>query len=283
VRYGLNFAEQWDRALAEDPQIVFVTGWNEWFAGRYGEFAGVKEPVMFVDEFDQEHSRDIEPMEGGHGDDYYWQLVSYVRRYKGVPKPTAASAARTMRLDGPWSQWDDVTPEYHADAGAGARRDHDGWNKYTHFSDASGRNEPVLAKVARDADHLYFYVRCAQPLSPSSDPQWMMLFLSTGRAPGWEGYDFVVDRTVKNDHTGVLEANAGGFEWRAVADVPLRVEGRELMLAIPRAALGVSGGKVRMDFKWADNTGVTGDVLAFWRHGDAAPPARFNYCYESGD
>jgi hypothetical protein len=25
---------------------------------------------MFVDQFDQEHSRDIEPMRGGHGDDY---------------------------------------------------------------------------------------------------------------------------------------------------------------------------------------------------------------------
>jgi hypothetical protein len=38
--------------------------------------------VIFVDEFIQEFSRDIEPMNGGHGDNYYYQLVDYVRRYK---------------------------------------------------------------------------------------------------------------------------------------------------------------------------------------------------------
>lgn len=79
VRHGLNVAEQWKRALAEDPRFVFVTGWTEWIAGRFAEFNGIKLPVMFVDQFDQEHSRDIEPMRGGHGDDYYFQLASYVR------------------------------------------------------------------------------------------------------------------------------------------------------------------------------------------------------------
>ena len=30
-----------------------------------GDFMGVKLPVLFVDTYDQEHSRDIEPMKGG--------------------------------------------------------------------------------------------------------------------------------------------------------------------------------------------------------------------------
>jgi hypothetical protein len=64
VRYGLNATEQWERALREDPEFIFVTGWNEWIAGRFAEFNRVKFPVMFVDQFDQEHSRDIEPMRG---------------------------------------------------------------------------------------------------------------------------------------------------------------------------------------------------------------------------
>jgi hypothetical protein len=29
---GLHFAEQWTRALAVDPEFIFVTGWNEWIA-----------------------------------------------------------------------------------------------------------------------------------------------------------------------------------------------------------------------------------------------------------
>ena len=62
--YGLNIQEQWERALEVDPQFVFVTGWNEWIAERFSEFASIKLPVMFVDEFDWEHSRDIEPCAG---------------------------------------------------------------------------------------------------------------------------------------------------------------------------------------------------------------------------
>jgi hypothetical protein len=63
--YGLNLQERWERALKVDPPFVFVTGWNEWIALRLSEFANIKLPVMFVDEFDWEHSRDIEPFGGG--------------------------------------------------------------------------------------------------------------------------------------------------------------------------------------------------------------------------
>jgi len=35
VNHGYNFQEQWERALQLDPQFIFVTGWNEWIAGRY--------------------------------------------------------------------------------------------------------------------------------------------------------------------------------------------------------------------------------------------------------
>jgi hypothetical protein len=63
--YGLNIQEQWERALQVDPEFVFVTGWNEWIALRLNEFASIQLPVMFVDEFDWEHSRDIEPCAGG--------------------------------------------------------------------------------------------------------------------------------------------------------------------------------------------------------------------------
>lgn len=73
--YGFNFMEQWSRALEIDPRFIFITGWNEWIAMRFDEFAGIKEPVMFVDQFNQENSRDVEPMRGGHWDTYYYQMV----------------------------------------------------------------------------------------------------------------------------------------------------------------------------------------------------------------
>ncbi len=34
---GFNVQEQWDRALDLDPDMVFVTGWNEWIMGQWHE------------------------------------------------------------------------------------------------------------------------------------------------------------------------------------------------------------------------------------------------------
>ena len=52
-------------------------------------------------------------------------------------------------------------------------------------------------------------------------------------------------------------------------------------LRIRRADLGLENPDVpiRIDFKWADNTGVEGDVAAFTVNGDSAPNGRFNYRY----
>ncbi len=65
---GLNFQEQWERAFELDPEIVFITSWNEWIAMRF-------EGNRFVDSFNNEKSRDIEPMKGGFGDNYYYQMI----------------------------------------------------------------------------------------------------------------------------------------------------------------------------------------------------------------
>jgi hypothetical protein len=72
---GGNFQEQWKRAFDLDPPFVMVTGWNEWVAGRWGN----PDSVEFVDQFDREYGRDIEPMKGGHGDNYYYQLATNLR------------------------------------------------------------------------------------------------------------------------------------------------------------------------------------------------------------
>ena len=113
--WGLNVAEQWSRALHEDPQVVFFTGWNEWTAMRFDTWAGWPNPgyPIFVDEFDPEHSRDIEPMRGGFGDAYYYQFVSYARRFKGARQPPRSGPPRTIDLQGGWAQWSTVSPSYY--------------------------------------------------------------------------------------------------------------------------------------------------------------------------
>lgn len=283
VNLGLNFAEQWERALEVDPQLVFITGWNEWVALRLNSFAGVDLPVMFVDQFNQEYSRDIEPMRGGHGDHYYYQMVDFIRRYKGARPAPPAGPEKTIRIDGRFDDWRDVTPEYRDDIGDTAHRDHPGWGDAGPYVDTTGRNDIVAAKVARDAENLYFYVRARQPLTPRTDSEWMLLFIDADGRPrtGWEGFDFVVNRVPPGTRTATLERSRGRrWEWEKAGEVSYRVSGREMELAIPRRLLGLQNGrKVDIRFKWADNCQLTGDPIAFTEHGDAAPNGRFTYRY----
>ena len=106
---GANMREQWQRAFQLDPPFVMVTGWNEWVAGRW---VRPENPLVFVDQYDEEFSRDIEPMRGGHSDNYYWQLVANVRRYKGVPALPASSGPATLAVHGDFGQWQDVQPAF---------------------------------------------------------------------------------------------------------------------------------------------------------------------------
>lgn len=253
-----------------------VTGWNEWTAGRYSRPG---RPVVFVDQFDQEYSRDIEPVKGLHADDYYYQLVANVRRYKGVRPIPTASAARTIDLSAAFDQWQTVTPAFaahafnnvHRDFGAGA----------LHYANSTGRNDLTLMKVARDATNVYFYARTRDAISPATDPNWMLLLIDADRntKTGWEGYDFIVNRTVEGSQTW-LEQNTGGWNWKKIARVALKVQGNELMLAVPRGALALpAGGEMAFDFKWWDNPQDPGDIMDAYLSGDAAPEGRFNFRY----
>lgn len=278
VNLGRNVQEQWKRALELDPPFVMVTGWNEWIAGRWGKPDG---PIMFVDQYDQQYSRDIEPMKGGHADNYYYQLVANVRRYKGAAPLPHASSPKTIRIGGGMDPWKDVRPVFRDNTGDIAPRDFDGAGGL-HYTDDSGRNDIVTVKVARDGSNIYFYAKTRQPLTPSSDPRWMWLLIDVDRDPktGWEGYDFIVNRTIEPDGTW-LERNNGGWKWTRVRKVSYAVIGDELHLAIPRESLGLRDDRpgIALDFKWADHIQHPGDVLDFYVSGDVAPEGRFRFRY----
>ncbi|MCP4640755.1 MAG: hypothetical protein GY851_09995 [bacterium] len=276
---GLNFAEQWRRALAIDPELLFITGWNEWDAMRLPEFNHVKEPVMFVDQFSQECSRDVEPMEGGHSDVYYYQMTAGIRRYKGVRPQPRASAPKTIALDGGADQWTSVGPEYRDHKGDPANRNHPGWGEAGPYVNETGRNDMVSAKVARDDAFLYFRVQTAASITPPSGTEWMMLLIDMDRdrRTGWEGYDFVVNRTALGERA-IVERNVSGWEWERTGEIDYHVDGACLTLAIPRAMLGV-GAPIDIGFKWTDNTQCNGDISRFIVNGDTAPSGRFNYRY----
>lgn len=285
---GWCFAEQWRRALAVDPAFVFITGWNEWVAQRFVSERGgqpfLGAPVapggtFFVDQYNQEFSRDIEPMRGGHGDNYLYQMVANIRRYKGARALPAAHAAK-IDIDGQFADWVTVQPEFRDTIGDPVKRNHPGWQGAGAYVNASGHNDLLAAKVAFDATHVFFYVRTRGPITPASGDRWMQLFIDTDSRvdTGWLGYDRMVNRQAPTAEQATLERHhPAGSRWHDPSAVPWAMEGCELELALPRAALGVEALPATFDFKWADGLLGTGDWTDFTLNGDVAPNDRFNY------
>ena len=276
---GRNFAEQWKHAISLDPKFIFVTGWNEWIAGRFRAPSGFHGdgPVTFVDQFDREYSRDCEPMRGGHGDAFYMQLAASIRRFKGVRQSPRLQNS-PIQIDGKFNDWLPVGPEFRDDIGDPVHRDHAGWAKGSRYVNTTGRNDIVASKVSVDDDYVHFYVRTRAPLTPPSDPHWMMLFIDADNNPqtGWMGYDSVVRKYEPGNGMAVLERHSGvGYHWDSPTNIRFCSSGNELELSVPRTTLASES--PAFDFKWADNILETGEWSDFTLNGDAAPNDRFNY------
>lgn len=283
--YGWNFDEQWERAYELDPELVFVTGWNEFIAGQWlPKDSWNGDPFSFVDQYNWNCSRDIEPNAGwgDRGDVYYLQLVDKVRKFKGMDAPEKPSAPKTIRI-GRADGWNDVAPYYRHYRGNTMHRDHRGrYSEY--YVNNTGRNDIVGAKVARDDDNLYFYVETADRLTPSTDRNWMLLLIDTDRdrSTGWNGYDVIVNRLSPDGRKAIVERNVGGrWEWEKAGEAAMAVSGDKLELAIARSILGLTDDRVDIEFKWNDNMQENGNIMDFYVNGDTAPGGRFNFVYST--
>lgn len=277
IAQGLNFQEQWDHAIALDPELVFVTGWNEWIAGRYENWQGTTN--AFPDQFNDEYSRDIEPMQGGFGDNFYYQLVSNIRRYKGLTPPTPFSPPKSIHLQGDIEQWKDVRPEYRHHRGSTMHRDHRGYGSL-HYRNSSGRNDIVAAKVTHDPQQVYFLVETAQSITAPGGHNWMTLLIDQdqNRDTGWEGYDLAINRLPSDGQSASIELWKDA-KWNRASHLQLRFVANQLMLAVPKSWLGQeSNDPLDFEFKWIDNVG-TDDIYEFYSNGEAAPGGRFNFRY----
>ena len=289
TKWGYFFAEQFDYALEVDPQLIFVTGWNEWTAGRHENWGGVENafPDQFIDEF----SRDIEPTKGALQDHYYYQLVNYVRKFKGArPIPTPSQNA-TMDLNGSIDQWNTVEPYYAAYVGNTAHRDAEGYGDLR-YTETSGRNDIIGARVARDDEFVYFFVECFDNITPYTDSLWMNLYVDCDpKNQGWNTFDFVVNKSAASADTLVLEKFTAENDYaktEKVADVAYKLDGKTMTVQIPKSALGLEGNDYTINFAWTDNvhdegdyTTFSGDILDFYVSGDVAPGGRFKFSFVS--
>jgi hypothetical protein len=286
VDLGLNFQEQWQRALEANPSFIFVTGWNEWIAGRYTQWSKYTDADcyypggLFVDEYTQEYSRDCEPMRGGHGDNYYYQLAAWVRRFKGVRERPLATGPSRIVIDGAFDDWQKVEPEFRDTIGDTLHRDHKGYGDLV-YRNETGRNDFVILKAAYDAANVYFFAQTLDKISPRTGRNWMLLFLDVDRniETGWLGYDYIVNLEVLSDTATTVKAWRKG-KWETVGRARYRVNGNGMEIAIPRALIGQKDKTPAFDFHWADNIQSLDGASEFGVNGDSAPDRRWNYRYE---
>ena len=293
---GVFFKEQSNYGLKYDPQFLWITQWDEWTAGshsnpnaNYTHLLADWVPAngfYFVDQYNEEFNRNLEPMHGGYADNYYYQMVALTRQRKGVRPVPPASAPQTINLAGGFAQWTNVSPAYLDPVNDTVWRNYPSAapTQIGYYTNTTGRNDFTMLKVARDANNFYFLAQCNSNLTSYTGTNWMVLFIDTDQnhLTGWEGYDYAVNLAGVGASTTTLWRNTtttNGWNWTtATRNISYTVSGNQLMLAIPRASLGLTRDPVSFDFHWADNF-QTNDIADFYVDGDSAPDGRFNYRY----
>jgi hypothetical protein len=286
--YGGYFQQRWDEALKGNPQFLYLNDWNEWTAGKQPPENGKPYSFMrresmfrFVDQYNAEFNRTIQPMKGGYTDNYYMQMAQNVRRYKGVRPIPELRGLHPIAVDGDFTDWRPIAVEYRDTVGDTIHRDYKGYGGL-HYKNDSGRNDIVTCKVAVDDNNVYFYAEANEPLTPHTGNNWMLLLIDADHNPetGWHGYDFLINAKVLDEKATTLmryDSTSPDNPWVEQSRLSYRYAGKSLELAVPRKLLGIKGDDGTFDFHWCDNPVDLKDPISLCINGDSAPNRRFNY------
>lgn len=255
-KHGYNFGEQFERAIDTDPPVVLVTGWNEWIAGRW---QGIPErPIMFVDCANYEYSRDIEMMRGGYFDNYFMQLVNYVRRYKGISSIAQA----------------DTETVYYNFSDGDFSREAEGYGQL--YVNKTQRNAITQICVSCDGAELQFRITTKKPISENRTGSWMKIYINTHES---SGYNFVLNHNPTDNGITTLARIKEGLDGTDFTQAHYTVCDNELIVSVKLSDLDVSD-NFTLWFKVADSTAPLQTIEDFYDKGDAAPLGRLNYVYK---
>ena len=287
-KLGLYFQDRWNEALSVDPDFIYLNDWNEWIAGQFATYEGVdfmgrpKSNFQFVDQYNAEFNRSIQPMKGGYTDNYYMQMIDGIRRYKGVREAPLATASADLDVNSDFALWEGVAEKYLDTPGDVTHRNFTGYggNKY---ENTSGRNDILLSKVNVKGDKIAFYAETANALTPYTDSNWMLLFVNSDcdYKTGWNGFDYLINKEFASaDKSVILKWNDETKAWEKSGEADFRTAEKYLTLEMNLADLGIADSdKGNFYFKWADNPADINDIISLCTDGDTAPNRRFCYNY----
>ncbi len=272
---GLAFLQAFEEVMEKNPEteVLTISRWNEWVA----QYLKVHE-YGFVDQYNREFSRDFEPTKYGSTDNYYYLMCSVIRRFKGISRPDAVSAAKTISVDGSFAQWQDVAPVFYDYTGDTSERNHPDTSGRITYVNTTGRNDITESRFAYDSAYVYFYAKTAAPLSAYTDQNWMLLFIDADCDPatGWEGYDYLINYCVIDESRTVVCRYQNGL-WQEIALTEYRTAGNELQIRVPRSVLGLTQETIEIGFHWLDNVTNLYSLYDWFTTGESAPERRNYY------
>ena len=134
---------------------------------------------------------------------------------------------------------------YRCFADAAMPRDAKGYG--TNYVNRTQRNAPLWIEVAHDSRNISFRVKTAQPIKGRDGEGDFMRILVAGKAVNGLG--------------------------------KMKVDGDEMTLEVPRAALGLTRRDFRFGFKFVDSTVACTDPLDWYELGVVEPLGRVSFTY----
>jgi hypothetical protein len=214
---------------------------------------GRENPFYFVDQYNAEFNRTIQPAKGEHTDNYYMQMAQNIRRYKGVRSIHEHSGFDKIAIDGKFDDWSPVESFFFDTQGDVMHRDYNGYGGW-HYTNTSGRNNILASKVAVDENNIYFYVETDSAITSHNDKNWMLLLIDAdnNHETGWYGYDFLINKNVKNSHkTSIMKYEK--TKWKEISQTVYSYSENRLELLVSRKVIGLAtSDSFTFDFKWSD-------------------------------
>lgn len=298
---GDNIQEGWDNAIAKNPDIVFVCGWNEWVVQK--AFLSNGEP-HYTDNFSVEFSRDIEMLktptyvsdgnggykEEGFGDNYYLQLAYNIRRFKGIASQgndADVPAKVSIDINGNLSQWNQVKETYLALSTNKKARDYAGF--YTNLTYKQDAPDNIIdnVQVTYDDNNVYFKVTATKDITSykKGATNWMNLFIGVegSSQASWSTFNYVINRNPGSNGKTSVEHFTKNNAWKldSSGEASYKVSGKVLQIAVPRSVLGITKDGFSLTFKVADGIEDPDNILDYYVSGESFPVGRYAYAYHT--
>ena len=281
---GANIGEQWETVYEniDAVDLAFVCGWNEWTAYKFVD-PGINNGLPYwVDQFNNEFSRDIEPTAGVLRDNYFMQLCENIRKFKRKDTDYSIKVDPSeIDMDNE-SGWTRVKEQYVNITGSTMNRNFKGATADKFYTDTTGRNDIASIKVAYDENNLYFRVSTVEDITAyeANDDKWMNIYIGTPEADAWNGFGFVVNRSVNGNKTSLHSLDKDGKATLISSDIELRVSGTNSYVAIPLSLLNLDQKNINIDFKVSDNVQNQENILSHYISGCSAPIGGLSYNYK---